>query len=693
LSDGRYLLGMFLVVTVAAASTVTARGLRRRFAPALVGPPAWLADAIASLAVVEVVAQVLGSVGLLRSFAFVPAMVGVGLTGLLVGRGCPTPPSRPSPPSLRRMPPASWIAGFVAVGAVAVVGAEWSGRVVQAIRHGITDADSVSYHLPFAARFAHSGSLTYLNFVGPAAPTAFHPLNSELFHTLGIVLLGRDVLSPLLNMGWLVLALLAAWCVGRDRGAGPAALVAAAAVLAVPIISRSQPGSAESDVASAALLLAAVAMVLTADDGPLVCWAGGAAGLALGAKLTMPVPVGLLVLGVLIAASRGSRRSVGLRFGLPLLGTGSFWYLRNLFRTGSPVPSLHLPFFPSPYISALKTDANLSLLSHGYLFHHWSSIAAAVPSGLGGGWIFLFALSAAGLVGHFAPAVRRRRLGSESNELKTASRAGVVVSVVGVGGALGYLATPTGGYPPLFVYNLRYLVGPLLVGAVMGARVIVGKGTGWRAVAGACVFGVVLVLSASTRGDNGAWVSGGRALATITWTAAIGALWVIYRGVRLAPRAIMYTAILASVVLAVGVGLPVERSYLRNRYRGGGSALAATWAFAQGLHGQRIALTGIVKQFPYYGEDLSNVVNYDGRRGPHGEFEDWTDCSGWKQVLAAGHYHYLFLGTQFPGEPPPIQMLWAVGDPALVLLMDQDNIATFRIQGQPSAAACKVRGP
>jgi hypothetical protein len=687
LSDGRYLLGMALVVVVALSAVAWGRGLRQRLLPTLEGPPAWLLDSIAAISAVEVVAQVLGSVGLLRSFALVPAMVGVGFAGLRLGRGA----GRERSPRPAR--PRNWIAGFIAVGAVAFIGAEWSGRVVQAARHGITDADSISYHLPFAARFAHSGWRTRLNFVGPAAPTAFHPLNSEVFHAVGMVLLGRDVLSPILNMAWLALALLAAWCVGRGSRAGPAALVAAVAVLAVPIVSRSQPGTGESDVASAALLLAAVALVLMADDGPILPWAGAAAGLALGAKLTMPVPVGLLALGVLIAARRGTRRSVALRFGVPLVVTGSFWYLRNLFRTGSPVPSLHLPLLPAPYISALKTDANLSLLSHGYLFHHLSSLANAIPTGLGGGWIFLFAMAAVGLVGILVGSVRRLRSDGQSEEAMAVARAGVVVAAVGIGGAIGYLATPTSGYPPLFVYNLRYLIGPLLVGAVVGARVVVGRGGARRAAMVAGGFALLLALSASTRGDDGAWVSGHRAQATLLWVVAVGVLWLLGKAARSAPRPLVFGAAGMSIVAAVLVGLPVAQSYLRHRYRGGTSALEATWASAQDLHHQRLALTGIVKQYPYYGEDLSNVVDYVGRRGPHGEFEDWTDCSGWKQTLATGHYRFLLIGTLFSGEPVPVQMGWAVGDPALVLLSDRDNIAVFRIDGRPSPAACKVTAP
>ena len=46
----------------------------------------------------------------------------------------------------------------------------------------------------------------------------FYPQNSELVHAVGMVLGGRDFFSVFLNLGWLALALLAAWCIGRPYG-------------------------------------------------------------------------------------------------------------------------------------------------------------------------------------------------------------------------------------------------------------------------------------------------------------------------------------------------------------------------------------------------------------------------------------------------------------------------------------------
>ena len=108
---------------------------------------------------------------------------------------------------------------FAALAAVAVVVAEWSTKTVAAYHHGIGSTDSLWYHMPFAARFVQDGSITALHYVDSEPVTVFFPASSELLHSFGIMLMGNDVLSPILNTLWLGLAFLAAWCIGRPFGA------------------------------------------------------------------------------------------------------------------------------------------------------------------------------------------------------------------------------------------------------------------------------------------------------------------------------------------------------------------------------------------------------------------------------------------------------------------------------------------
>ena len=97
----------------------------------------------------------------------------------------------------------------------------------------------------------------------PASSTAwFYPQNSELLHAVGIVALDSDFLSPLINLGWLALALLAAWCIGRPYAVGPATLLGAAVVLDSEMIVGSQAGNAPNDIVGLFFLLALLAFLV-----------------------------------------------------------------------------------------------------------------------------------------------------------------------------------------------------------------------------------------------------------------------------------------------------------------------------------------------------------------------------------------------------------------------------------------------
>jgi hypothetical protein len=63
--------------------------------------------------------------------------------------------------------------------------------------------------------------------------------------------------------------------------------------------------------------------------------------------------------------------------------------------------------------------------------------------------------------------------------------------------------------------------------------------------------------------------------------------------------------------------------------------------WAQGVRGARIGLTGDVFQYPLYGPDLSNHVQYVGVRGPRGAFRDPRSCATWQRLLRDGRYDYV----------------------------------------------------
>jgi hypothetical protein len=130
----------------------------------------------------------------------------------------------------------------VAIIVVALVLVHWLQYALGALHTGMREFDTVTYHMPYAARFAQEASLTGLQYDGNA-PVSFYPANSELFHAIAIVIFRRDLLSPVLNIAWLGFALLAAWCIGRPAGVGPATMAATALVASVQVMVSSQAGT------------------------------------------------------------------------------------------------------------------------------------------------------------------------------------------------------------------------------------------------------------------------------------------------------------------------------------------------------------------------------------------------------------------------------------------------------------------
>ena len=182
------------------------------------------------------------------------------------------------------------------------------------------------HNAPFAARFVQDHQVGALHFTEVLSLTVwFYPQNSELLHSAGVLFLGNDFLSPLINIGWMSLCLLAAWVFARPYGGGPIAVLAIALVLDANMLLLYQPGDAKNDTAGLFFLLASAAILVNADaqrrtadsergsrppapapvaTGALIV-AGLAAGLALGTKLNLLAPFGLLTLGVIAVGRQG----------------------------------------------------------------------------------------------------------------------------------------------------------------------------------------------------------------------------------------------------------------------------------------------------------------------------------------------------------------------------------------------------
>src|SRR5438874_6648880 len=78
LSQGRFALGALELAVVTGAAWVGAATLRSRFVPVWRGLIAWIADAVIALSLIVVVAQLLGTFGLLREGIVVITVAVVG---------------------------------------------------------------------------------------------------------------------------------------------------------------------------------------------------------------------------------------------------------------------------------------------------------------------------------------------------------------------------------------------------------------------------------------------------------------------------------------------------------------------------------------------------------------------------------------------------------------------------------------
>jgi hypothetical protein len=697
LSLGAYLLGAAELAAIIVALVYGAVGLRRRALPGWSGSPARLAEAVLAIAMLTWVAELLGAVGALDEWPLVALCVVAGAGAGLVGRSRPSAGSDEE--AVPTSPPVGRVALIVAGVAVALLFAQWAGRTQLSLDRGMYGFDTTWYHMPFAARFAQQGSITGLHFTSPAFLSWFYPANSELLHSVGILATGRDVVSPTLNLGWLALALLAAWCIGRPFGAGPASLVGVAIVLGGGVFAD-QPGEARNDVAGLALLLSAAALLVNGCvastcrgdrrlrlGAGVLAVAGIAAGLALGTKLTLLSPVAALTLGVIVAAPAGRRLAMGGAWVGALVAGGGFWFARNLVATGNPVPWI-------TSIGPLSLPGPEEVLPSGrepFTIAHYATDTSV--------WREWFFPALADRFGALWPAILvLGALGALLCLLRGRPSAVRVVGFAAAAAALAYPLTPltasgSEGEPVGFASNLRYLAPVLALSLALLPAAAARSRDAWR---GAVLAALAIAFAfALVRSDAWDAASPRAALLAGAAVAAVLCVGAIAHAGRLPRPAI---GIGAAAVVAVGLagGFLEQRHYLDDRYANPSGAIAepgqdSAFAWARDVHGASIG-TITIRQYPLYGTDLSNRVQYVGRRGSGDSFTRIESCPGWRHALNAAGYDYVVTGLNFPtrnGPKRPPEAAWTAGDPAAHRVLRDGSVSVFRLDGELDPGACR----
>ncbi|HYH46116.1 MAG TPA: hypothetical protein VEG34_10550 [Thermoanaerobaculia bacterium] len=661
LGPGRYLLGIMELALLVGFAWFGASALRARLLPTLAGAPAQLASSLLALALLIWVAELLGTSGLLKPLPYlvVTALVGVALRALSGGwhggRGRERRPRPQAPPPVtgpagRGLDPTALISFAIALAAVI----HFCSGVKLRLSTGMTGFDSTWYHGPFAAGFFQSGNTMDLHFIAPQFLAWFYPANGEIFHAVGMLAFGRDLLSPLLNLGWFVGCLGACWCVGRPYRVAPWSLILGAVALSVPALAD-QAGEARNDIVGIFFLLAAVAIAVNVWAGRgegerslsvgALLVIGLAAGLAAGTKLNFLLPAGVLVLGLAAIAPRGGRlRALGAA-GLAALAGGGYWYLRNLVHSGNPLPwidgigPIALPA-PDQALGGREAHSVLGYLTDGTVWSDW--FLPALHDGLWLFWPLLIALALAGLVLCLGRNGAARRLDPILP----------LAGLVGLATALAWLVAPTSasgpdGMPRGFESGLRYLAPALVLG-----------------------------------------------LALLPATPPLRTALARSRARESSPPGRAIVAVLGLALLAaVAIGYPVQRHYLESRYSDPTfttPGLDAAFKWADDVSDSRIATTS-TRQYPLFGADLSNRIQFIGEKTSHGGFEAPVTCRAWREELNAGRYDYVVTTRDRleSGQPPyPEQARWTEGRGAEVILRKPPTVV-FQLMDNLDPSACR----
>lgn len=703
----RYLQGVAEIALLAGFATLGASALRVRLLPTFSGAPAHLATGVIALALLIWIAEILGS---FEAFEPWPYLVGLGVVGLGLWLGVGG--GRGHPSRLLGFSPRRWVAvrgggrgekedaaaregyprpptrSVVTLIALILTGAallKFGIDVRSKLMTGMTGFDSTWYHGPFAAGFFQSGNTWGLHFIAPQFLAWFYPANAEIFHSAGMLAFGRDVLSPLLNLGWFLGCLVACWCIGRPYKVAPWSLALGAIALSLPVLSD-QAGEARNDIVGIFFLLAAVAVALNAwavqrdeeaglSTGALLV-VGLAAGLAAGTKLNFLLPAAVLVLGLALVAPAGRRWRALAAAGLAALAGGGYWYLRNLIHTGNPLPwfdhlgPISLPA-PDQALGGREGHSVLGYLTDGSVWSDWF-----LP-GLHGGLALLWPLIAgAALAGLLLCLVQPR--GSLVKEDVTKESRGWkgapadpalwIAGLSGVAVVAAWLIAPTsasgpGGMPRGFESGLRYLAPALVLGlGLLPATPLLRE-----RLAGLFAARSSFVPHSDTNDDRAQPPSGWR------------------------PPLALIVALVA--VVAIAIGYPVQRHYLQNRYANPSFAapgLNAAFKWADAISGARIATTS-TRQYPLYGTDLSNHVQYIGEEQPHGGFVAPATCPQWRRLINEGHYDYVVTSRDRvePGKPPyPPTTRWTEGLGATPISKTPPTVV-FKLNGRLDPSACR----
>jgi hypothetical protein len=723
------LLAVVQLAAVGLSLGFSAYRLRHRLIPTWTGAPARLVEIVVGVALLIWISELLGTFGLLYAGALIGACILLAAVLALYpagGGGAGVPrgaEARPAPSTVGDAAPTgpagqnAWQL-LVMVGVIAVVVGHWALTTKHALDRGVFNFDSLWYHLPFSVEIVQGHSVTGMHHVDTVFTSWFYPQNSELLHAVGMLLAGRDTLSLFLNFGWLGVAFLAAWCIGRPYGRGYLSVTAVAIVLECHTLVVREPGAAKNDLVAAAALLAAVAILVTAwwaarqgegsaeetrEEGekpslpagwPLAA-AGLAVGLAAGSKVTVMAMAAALTVAVLVLAPAGRRWAAAAWWLIPGLLGGGYWYLRNVVVAGNPIPEIErLGPISLPHPEALQVARPDFSIAH-----------YATDTGV---WSEYFGPGFHGAFGVLWPLVLGVAvLAALVALLKGRDRMVRWAGGVALFGMVAYLFTPLSaagldGAPDAFEINIRFVVPALLLALALLPlpRFFDDRRRQWGLLAVLLVVLVVSDRAEAVARDPGRLF----ALALVVLMVLVPAALLLARS-RGAGRGAVTVGFVALALAVVALGYPLQRHYLDERFSNEvaaesipGRGLDSAYRWARGVEDARIGLAGTTAGFAgygFYGNDLSNRVNYLGAGGAHGAFNAIPDCRAFRTAVNEADLDYLvtapflnFIHTDRPISSPEAR--WLRGEPAVRPLLRSERVTVWRVRGRLDPAACNA---
>ena len=333
-----------------------------------------LGGMLLTLATVAVGVRVLGAAGVLTTAVVIGAdlivtanvLVAVRIRGLKMWPRC-------WPVSLSTLPVlgvAAFALGVVTLAAYFLPVWQW---------------DALGYHLPYVNFALQRG--TFADIPVDVAYVSTYPHVVEDVFIAWRALIPDDRLVELAHLPFGLLGATAVGVIAYRQGARASAVAAGAVWLTLPAVFLQLPTN-YVDVASAALLLTAIAFVLSSVDSTRVMLSAIALGMFLGSKPSAPLAAVLVFSALAVAAWRSGLRTIAIAAVVVLL-LGGESYLTNFVRQGNPVwpvridlGPIHLPGrFPMSDLlasgaAAPRTQGSLAMR----VFDSWTTIWPAVPA-------------------------------------------------------------------------------------------------------------------------------------------------------------------------------------------------------------------------------------------------------------------------------------------------------------------------